>query len=360
MQQGSQQGAEGRGERKEWGRGRGGEGRAKSGYPCGMLLTPPPDDLKCSLCHEVLRDPVQVCFDQHAFCRSCIALYKTGSRSSLSSKNLPFSDISGTCHTRCPKCQSYMSREDSAKRETNEILQLEVRCLHGCGSNGGGGGGGGKTNSGAADKAGRQKKRKQDHGVPSPTSCGWTGLFREYAHEAACPFRSPAPSQRRGVASGLREGAWAHTAATHLLMMTRVAVVEAGCRVRAESAAEIVAGQAKITAVEAESAAVEAENAAMQGTIASLQVDSRRLQLFVSILRLWMRRRAAWSGCPSAVSPLMGHSYTPGRCGEGCVTGSAGGPGPNGRPTTGRGRKGRSTGTVLSSGGVGIATKGSL
>jgi hypothetical protein len=155
------------------------------GYP---EFAEPPHDQICSICMDVLRDPVQVCGQQHTYCRGCCIA------------------ISRETNTRCPECRAPISREEPARLARNMILLLDVRCPH-AGSNGGSGGGG--VSGGSSDTTdslssssdvtadaedGHQhKKRRRDDGagpssVPA-TSCVWTGPLQDYeAHVAVCPF----------------------------------------------------------------------------------------------------------------------------------------------------------------------------
>jgi len=56
------------------------------GYSTELFLEKPADDLHCSICLQVLRDPVQ-CQFQHPFCRSCL---------------IPCLQV----HPACPSCRS--------------------------------------------------------------------------------------------------------------------------------------------------------------------------------------------------------------------------------------------------------------
>jgi hypothetical protein len=225
-------------------------GQLFGGYPCGMFFAPPPDDLKCSICTEVLQDPLQVCSRvQHTYCRACITRWKASPNDT------------------CPLCRAPSSREDPDSEKRIRILQLQVRCPHGGSNSSGSGSGQANSTSSSSNivdtRAGRQqKKRKQDHGTsPSmpATSCEWMGQLGEYeAHVAACPFvEVPCPFSEAGCGfRAARRDMAAHSGdmGAHFLMtMTTVAAV------RAESAAD-------------------------KGRIAALEADRSSLQRYVSIL----------------------------------------------------------------------------
>jgi hypothetical protein len=85
----------------------------EGGYPCSMFVTPPEADLKCSICIDVLRDPVQVCGNRHTYCTHCIAQSKASN------------------NTRCPECRAPLKEElVPATKERDEIMQLVVHCSH--------------------------------------------------------------------------------------------------------------------------------------------------------------------------------------------------------------------------------------
>mmetsp|Transcript_15878 Transcript_15878/g.34644 ORF Transcript_15878/g.34644 Transcript_15878/m.34644 type:complete len:392 (+) Transcript_15878:99-1274(+) len=239
---------------------------AEGGYPSSLFSAPPPDDLKCSICMDVLRDPVQVCSEHHTYCRGCINRWKGGGR------------------TTCPECRAPFSKDEPARVLKNIIEKLEVRCSHACGdpSNTGGSGATDSSSSSscdgdvpadtAADDGHQHKKRRQEEAVTSSAPaafCEWTGQVREYeAHMAACPFvEVSCPFADAGCAFRAARGDMdAHRA--HLLMlMTTVAVVEA-----------------ESVSVRAECAAVRAEIESMREKIASLEEDSSSLQRYMSIL----------------------------------------------------------------------------
>jgi hypothetical protein len=238
---------------------------AEGGYPCSMFTTPPVNDLKCSICLEVLRDPVQVCGQQHVYCRGCISKWKA-------------------TNSRCPECRApFSKKQQPARLARNMILLLDVRCPHAgvVGSGGGGGGGGGGSSSSSSDvaadaEAGHQhKKRRQDIGAgPSSlpaTSCEWTGQMKDYeAHVALCPFvEISCPFAEAGCAfRAARRDMGAHSsdmAAHFLMLMTSFATA------KVERAAEKAETAIESAAVRAECAAVRAENEDMKSDINSLQ-----------------------------------------------------------------------------------------
>ncbi|KAJ1397262.1 hypothetical protein B484DRAFT_484208, partial [Ochromonadaceae sp. CCMP2298] len=238
-----------------------------------MFLTPPEDELQCSVCLGVFNDPVQVCSEGHTYYRVCMTLSKA-------------------VKNACPVCRAPISREEPVRILKNMIEKLRVRCHHAAcngGSNCGGSGSGSGSGSGTTDssssssgsgsgaatvdvEAGHQdKRRKQNHGaalsaVPA-ASCEWTGQLKDYeAHVAACPFvEVSCPFSGAGCAFRAARGDMgAHSSdmgAHFLMLMTTVAVVNA-----------------KITAVEAASAAD-------KGRIAALEADRSSLQRYVSILQ---------------------------------------------------------------------------
>eukprot|EP00601_Ochromonadales_sp_CCMP2298_P031327 CAMPEP_0173346854 /NCGR_PEP_ID=MMETSP1144-20121109/12797_1 /TAXON_ID=483371 /ORGANISM="non described non described, Strain CCMP2298" /LENGTH=300 /DNA_ID=CAMNT_0014294211 /DNA_START=136 /DNA_END=1034 /DNA_ORIENTATION=- len=180
------------------------EKKSSGGYPTSIFLAPPPDDLKCTICMEVLRDPLQVCSDQHTYCRTCFASWRS--------------------HETCPECRAPFSREEPARIIKNLIDQLDVRC---------------------------------------PNACEWTGHLNDCeAHMAACPcLEVSCPFADAGCAFRAARGDMdAHRA--HLLMlMTTVAVVEAeSVSVRAECAAvraEIESMREKIASLEEDSSSLQ-------------------------------------------------------------------------------------------------------
>ncbi|KAJ1404714.1 hypothetical protein B484DRAFT_457230 [Ochromonadaceae sp. CCMP2298] len=196
-----QQGSEQQGSEKQ------GSEQPEGGYPYDMFVTLPPDDLKCSICMEILRDPVQVCSQQHVYCDCCISQWKTE-------------------FTGCPECRAPFIDMQPARLARNMILQLEVRC-------------------------------------PEDEACGWTGQLQDTAaHVAACPFvEVSCPFADAGCAFRAARGDMdAHRA--HLLMlMTTVAVVEAeSVSVRAECAAvraEIESMREKIASLEEDSSSLQ-------------------------------------------------------------------------------------------------------
>jgi hypothetical protein len=265
----------------------------QGGYPCSIFCrgrdSLQEDDLICSICKEVLKDPVQVCIQHHTHCRGCIAKWKATKKT-------------------CPDCRAPISREESARKERNKILELQVRCPNaGCdGSSGGGGSDSSSSSSGSSDVADAEderqhKKSRQDDGAPSSASAlagasvvnplhlltvAWTGPLKDYkAHETKCPFgeiscrfanagcafRAP----RRDMAAHCSD-----MGAHFVILMTTVAAVKTECAsVKAECAAVTAAAQA-------ECAAVKADNGAMKSDIDSLQ-------LYVSILHASEEEAAA-------------------------------------------------------------------
>jgi hypothetical protein len=156
----------------------------QGGYPCDMFVTPPPDDLKCSICMEVLKDPLQVCSEQHNYCRGCIGQWKGGG---------------------CPGCRAPISTEQPARLARNMILHLEVRCSQ---------------------------------------ACEWTGPFQDREiHAAACPLvEVPCPFADAGCgfrAARRDMGAHSSDAIAHIILLTTAfAAVKAECAsVKGESAA---------------------------------------------------------------------------------------------------------------------------
>jgi hypothetical protein len=138
------------------------------GHPVDIFTTPPRDDLTCSICFDVFRDPVQVCAFQHTYCRWCIAQAKV-------------------TNAKCPMCRGPLVAEEPAEAKRDEILQLPVHCLH--------------------------------------AGCEWTGPFAYYeAHKAECPFEEvPCPFADAGCAFRAARGEMAaHSgdAAAHFLMLT--------------------------------------------------------------------------------------------------------------------------------------------
>ncbi|KAJ1393288.1 hypothetical protein B484DRAFT_439352, partial [Ochromonadaceae sp. CCMP2298] len=163
---------------------------AEGGYPCGLFLAPPQDDLKCSIC----------------------------------------------------------IKDESARILKNMIEKLEVRCSHACGdpSNTGGSGATDSSSSSscdgdvpadtAADDGHQHKKRRQEEAVTSSAPaafCEWTGQVREYeAHMAACPFvEVSCPFSDAGCAfRAARRDMGAHSVnmgAHFLVLMSTVAQVKA-------------------------------------------------------------------------------------------------------------------------------------
>jgi hypothetical protein len=149
------------------------------GYPPSMFVTqPPPERLPCRICLGVMRDPVQVCGNQHVYCRGCIGPYNTKRAK------------------RCPSCNAPLIVEMPPAIMASEWISehLQVRCPHaGCnGGSGGSGSGSGssssnnnnssssKNNSGnnnnsadAADGHQHKRSRTDDGAGPSsvPASC---------------------------------------------------------------------------------------------------------------------------------------------------------------------------------------------
>mmetsp|Transcript_6153 Transcript_6153/g.14143 ORF Transcript_6153/g.14143 Transcript_6153/m.14143 type:complete len:417 (-) Transcript_6153:241-1491(-) len=161
------------------------EKKSSGGYPTSIFLAPPPDDLKCTICMEVLRDPLQVCSDQHTYCRTCFASWRS--------------------HETCPECRAPFSREEPARIIKNLIDQLDVRC---------------------------------------PNACEWTGHLNDCeAHMAACPFvEVSCPFSGAGCAfRAARRDMGAHSSdmsAHFLVLMTTVAAGKADCAaVKAENEA---------------------------------------------------------------------------------------------------------------------------
>eukprot|EP00601_Ochromonadales_sp_CCMP2298_P000067 CAMPEP_0173180936 /NCGR_PEP_ID=MMETSP1141-20130122/7001_1 /TAXON_ID=483371 /ORGANISM="non described non described, Strain CCMP2298" /LENGTH=317 /DNA_ID=CAMNT_0014103859 /DNA_START=105 /DNA_END=1058 /DNA_ORIENTATION=- len=152
------------------------EKKSSGGYPTSIFLAPPPDDLKCTICMEVLRDPLQVCSDQHTYCRTCFASWRS--------------------HETCPECRAPFSREEPARIIKNLIDQLDVRC---------------------------------------PNACEWTGHLNDCeAHMAACPcLEVSCPFVDAGCAfRAARRDMDDHSGdmgAHFLLLMTTVAQVKAEC-----------------------------------------------------------------------------------------------------------------------------------
>ncbi|KAJ1383072.1 hypothetical protein B484DRAFT_461762, partial [Ochromonadaceae sp. CCMP2298] len=148
-----------------------------SGYPFHMFVTPPPDELKCSICMKILRDPVQVCGQQHVYCSGCIYHWKE-------------------MNSRCPQCRAPFSLEQPARLARNIILQLRVRC---------------------------------------PEACKWTGQLKDLnAHVATCPFvliSCPFAEVGCGFQAERRNmGAHCSDQAAHLLMLTTsFAALKAEC-----------------------------------------------------------------------------------------------------------------------------------
>jgi hypothetical protein len=233
------------------------------GYP--EFVEPPPHDLICSICTEVLRDPVLVCCNHHTYCRGCIAL-------SMARSN------------QCPECREEISREEPARKDKNRILLLDVRCPH-TGCNGGG----------------------SPSSVPAATSCGWTGPMKNYeAHVAECPFGEiSCPFADAGCAfrAARRDmGAHSSDAAAHLLLlMTSFAAVKAECAaVKVECAAECAAVKTECATVKGEGALVKAECAVVKAECAAVKAknevmksDISSLQCYVAILHTTGEEAAA-------------------------------------------------------------------
>jgi hypothetical protein len=85
--------------------------QGEGGYPCDMFVTPPPGDLVCNICTDVLRDPLQVCSEHHTYFRGCITEWRAKDDS-------------------CPECRVPFIDEQPARLARNMILQLTVRCPH--------------------------------------------------------------------------------------------------------------------------------------------------------------------------------------------------------------------------------------
>jgi hypothetical protein len=188
-----------------------------SGFPCGMFVTPPPDHLKCSICMDVFRnpvqiwDPVQICGCKHTYCRGCITQWKTNS-------------------TSCPLCRGPFGMEEPARDKGDEILELEVQCPHGPGPS-----------------------------SQPATSCGWTGPLKDNeAHVAVCPFAEiSCPFAEAGCpfrAARRDMGVHSSDMGAHSHIIMACAAVKAEC-----------------AAVKAELVGVKANNLVMERDINSLQ-----------------------------------------------------------------------------------------
>jgi len=296
----------------------------EGGYPCDMFVTPQdiPDGLKCCICFDVMRDPVQVCAKQHMNCHGCVSKWRKEKKKG------------------CPECRAPLSKNQQPARLAISIIEkLKVRCPH-AGPNGDG-------NSGTTDSPGsssdvtdaddehqHKRRRQEDSAGPSsgPASCEWTGLLKDCdAHAAACSFvkiSCPFVDAGCGFRAARRDmGAHSSDAAAHLLMvMKRVALVEAeGTAVKAECA-EVKAG----------SEALKVECAALKGRVASLEEDRSSLQRYVSILHTPEEEAATeWVTSLAGIDRAAEENeededvkgtYT-GQMGGGCVTGSAERPG---------------------------------
>jgi hypothetical protein len=252
----------------------------EGGYPASMFLAPPQEELICSICMEVLRDPLQVCSEHHNYCRGCIAKWKA-------------------TNDTCPECRAPFSREEPARVLNNMIEKLDVRCsVHACN-------GGSSTSAVSADaedvEDGHQhkKSRQDDSAGPSSvpaTSCGWSGKLKDYeAPVAACPFvEVPCPFADAGCAfRAARRDIGAHSSdmgAHFLILMTTVAAGKAECAaVKAEGAAQCAAVKAECAAqcaaVKVECAALKAEGRVVKVEHVVMKRDISSLQRYVSTLQ---------------------------------------------------------------------------
>ncbi|KAJ1436464.1 hypothetical protein B484DRAFT_445651 [Ochromonadaceae sp. CCMP2298] len=87
---------------------------AAGGHPNEMFVRPPPDFLRCGICMEIMRDPVLVCSNHHAYCRGCFAQWEQAA------------------NTNCPLCLAPLNEQPPARLARDLIKQLVVHCPHGC------------------------------------------------------------------------------------------------------------------------------------------------------------------------------------------------------------------------------------
>lgn len=140
----------------------------QGGFPSNIFVTKPQENLECSICLDVKRDPVSLCQEGHTFCRGCI----TRARNSASFK-------CPTCRESIPAGALYTKN----RTEKQIIEQLITKCEY-------------ATPQSSAAAAPSTASRKRTRGAASssngtqPTEfCTWTGpLDKRDAHINECEY----------------------------------------------------------------------------------------------------------------------------------------------------------------------------
>lgn len=84
------------------------------GYDLDLFVDPVSDELICSICRDVKRDPAELVACQHSFCRTCISAWMTDK-----------SDCPA-CRTPARRSRDPFLRDSRALR--NIINELKIRC----------------------------------------------------------------------------------------------------------------------------------------------------------------------------------------------------------------------------------------
>ena len=140
----------------------------QGGFPSNIFVTTPQENLECSICLDVKRDPVSLCQEGHTFCRDCI----TRARNSASFK-------CPTCRESIPAGALYTKN----RTEKQIIEQLITKCEY-------------ATPQSSAAAAPSTASRKRTRGAASSSNgtqpmefCTWTGpLDKRDAHINECEY----------------------------------------------------------------------------------------------------------------------------------------------------------------------------